>query len=417
MRSPADRRVRWERAWRGAALAILVLALLRVLLSRGDGAALVVHLRAQGDVSVRARDSLAARARAGDAGTWSGAVAALATAAEPVRDPRALTVIAAVSDGVLALSDSLGAIDSLPAGGGAITASGLRGDVRVRDGRTGASAVAPAPVIPRRVLVLGRVGWESKFTVAALEEAGWSVDVRLRLSDRARLTQGAARTQLVGAHAVVVALDTALGADAAALTRFVRAGGGLVLAGEAAAAPSLAAIMPARAGARVEGERGAFDADDPLHALPLRPLAGLRTEGVVLERRDVALAVAARRLAAGRIVQAGYEETWRWRMQGGASGARDHREWWSRLVAMAAPATREVPTRADDSAPANGHAGPSGSHEASAPRAALVHRLGPSVAAAPTTPSAPRALPAWLGAITLVLLVAEWASRRARGAA
>lgn len=403
MRSPADRRVRWERAWRGAALAILVLALLRVLLSRGDGAALVVHLDAQGDVSVRARDSLAARARAGDAVTWSGDVAALATAAEPVRDPRALTVIAAVSDGVLALGDSLGAIDSLPAGGGAITASGLRGAVRVSAGRTGASVLAPSTVTPGRVLLLGRVGWESKFTVAALEEAGWSVDVRLRLSDRARVTQGAAQTQPVNAHAIVVALDTVLGADAAALTRFVRAGGGLVLAGEASAAPSLAAIMPARAGARVEGEPGAFDADAPLHALPMRPLQSMRGEAVVLERRDRTVAVAARRFASGRVVQAGYEETWRWRMQGGASGARDHREWWSRLVAAAAPASSDLHS--------------TGTNAESAPRAALVHRLGPSVPAAPTTPSPPRALPAWLGAITLVLLVAEWASRRARGAA
>ncbi len=403
MRSPADRRVGWERAGRGAALAILVLALLRVLLSRGDGAALVVHVDAQGEVSVRARDSLAARARAGDAVTWSGDVAALATAAEPVRDPRALTVIAAVSDGVLALGDSLGAIDSLPAGGGAITASGLRGAVRVSAGRTGASVLAPSTVTPGRVLLLGRVGWESKFTVAALEEAGWSVDVRLRLSDRARVTQGAAPTQPANAHAVVVALDTVLGADAAALTRFVRAGGGLVLAGEASAAPSLAASMPARAGARVEGEPGAFDADEPLRALPMRPLQSMRAEGVVLERRDRTVAVAARRFASGRVVQAGYEETWRWRMQGGASGARDHREWWSRLVAAAAPANSDPHS--------------TGANVESAPRAALVHRLGPSVLAAPTTPSPPRALPAWLGAITLVLLVAEWASRRARGAA
>ena len=394
---------------RGAALVIAVLALLRELRSRGDAAVPNVHFAAVGEVSVRTRDSLAARARAGDAVTWSGDVAALATATEPVRDPSARTMISAVSDGALAVGDSLGEIDSLPAGGGAITTSGLRGAVRAREGHTTASAVASASVPPGRILVLGRVGWESKFTIAALEEAGWSVDARLRLSDTLRLTQGAAPVQPIDAHAVVVALDTALGADAAALTRFVRGGGGLVLSGEAVAAPSLAAILPARAGARVEGEQGAFDADEPLHALPMRSLESMRAEGVVLEQRDGTVAVAARRLAAGRVVQAGYEETWRWRMQGGTSGVHDHREWWSRLVAAAA--------RADADSLASGAIRSTGSNEESAPRAALVHRLGPAVAAAASTRVPPRALPAWLGAITLVLLVAEWASRRARGAA
>ena len=412
MHSPADHRIPWERGARGAALAIVVyvmLVSLRALLSRGDASAPAVHVEATGDVSARARDSLVARARAGDVVTWSGDVAALATAAEPVRDPSARTRIAAVSDGALSLGDLLGEIDSLPAGGGVITASGLRGAVRVREGRTGASTGAPAAVTPGRVLVLGRVGWESKFAIAALEEAGWSVDARLRLSDTMRLTQGDARAQPIDRHSVVVALDTVLGADAVTLTRFVRAGGGLVLSGEAVAAPSLAAIVPARAGARVEGEPGAFDADEALHALPMRPLESLRAEAVILERLDGAVAVAARRLVAGRVVQAGYEETWRWRMQGGRSGAREHREWWTRLVAAAAAATVVAPTGAVVES--------IGSSDESAPRAALVQRLGPSVASAPTTRSATQPLPAWLGIITLVLLLAEWTSRRARGAA
>lgn len=427
MRSPADRRILWERAARGVAVAIVVLVLLRLLLARDDVSATTVHYSAPGEVTVRARDSLVARARAGDAVTWSGDVAALATATERVRDPAARTMIAAVSDGALALGDSLGEIDSLPAGGGAITTSGLRGAVRVRDGRTAATAAAsvatalggtaPVAMTPGRVLVLGRVGWESKFTIAALEEAGWSVDVRLRLSDTVRVTQGSARTRSFAAHAVVVALDTALGADAVALTRFVRAGGGLILSGEAVAAPSLAEIVPARAGARVEGEQGAFDADEPLHALPMRPLGSLRAEGVVLERRDGTVAVAARRLVAGRVVQSAYEETWRWRMQGGTTGAHDHREWWSRLVAAVAPASVVRSTPDSDAASETRDDRSTGSHDESAPLAALVHRLGPSVAAAPATQPPPRALPAWLGAITLILLVAEWASRRARGSA
>lgn len=396
----------WERAARGVACALVALMLARVLLARGDAAAPSAHLTVAGDVSARARDSLAARARAGDAVTWSGDVAAVATSAEPVRDPSARTRISAVSDGAVALGDSLGELDSLPAGGGSIIAAGLRGAVRVRDGRTRASETASTGLAPGRVFVLGRVGWESKFTIAALEEDGWEVDARLRLSDTLRVTQGASRMPVSGTHAVVVALDTALGADAAQILRFVRAGGGLVLAGEAAAAPAFAAIAPARSAARIPGEPGAFDTGEPLHALPLLPLTTLRAEAVVLERRVAAIAVAARRVAAGRVVQSGVEETWRWRMQGGASGAREHREWWTRLVSAAA-----------GSAPSATAAVAPRVVEASAPRAALVQRLGDAVPSAPTIPSDPRPLPAWLGAITLILLVAEWASRRARGAA
>ena len=256
------------------------------------------------------------------------------------------------------------------------------------------------------MFVLGRVGWEAKFTIAALEEDGWEVDARLRLSDALRVTQGASRMPAPGTHSVVVALDTVLGADAAQLTRFVRAGGGLVLSGEAAAAPAFAALAPARNATRVTGEPDAFDAGEPLHALPLLPLTTLRADAVVLQRRDAVVAVAARRVAAGRVVQSGVEESWRWRMQGGASGAREHRAWWTRLVSAAAGSAPSGPA-----APATRAA------DASAPRASLVHQLGHAVASAPIIPSDPHPLPAWLGALTLILLVAEWASRRARGAA
>ena len=44
-------------------------------------------------------------------------------------------------------------------------------------------------------------------------------------------------------------------------------------------------------------------------------------------------------------------------------------------------------------------------------------RLGPAVADAPATRPVPSSLPAWSGAVALLLLLAEWASRRARGAA
>ena len=52
-----------------------------------------------------------------------------------------------------------------------------------------------------------------------------------------------------------------------------------------------------------------------------------------------------------------------------------------------------------------------------APRAALTQRLGPRTPDAPAPSPRSPALPAWLGALVLLLLLGEWASRRARGRA
>lgn len=404
MRSAADARRRLELVLRGAAVALLALVLVRLVLASTARGAAVVHVRAEGGLPVQARDSLAALARSGQRVSWSGTVAPLAAMSEPVRDPSSRTRIAVAGGEAAVLEDSLGPLDSLAAGGGSLTTSGLAGLVRVSAQRTEART-APAPgAAPGRVLVLGRVGWEAKFAVAALEEAGWTVDARLWLSDSLRITQGATAPSLA-THAAVVVLDSALGADAAAITRFVRAGGGLVLSGRGARSGALAALAPARAGAEEAGERDAFERDEPRHALPFHPLERLRDDAVALERRDAATAIAARRVAAGRVVQSGYAETWRWRMQAERDGPGGHRAFWNQLVATAAAAPRAAPV-----------ATPSRRSD-EAPLAALVQRLGAPVADAPPTPPAVPTIPAWLGPLALLLLLAEWASRRARGAA
>lgn len=420
MRSRADReRVEW--LLRAGALALLVVALVRLILAGTASGTPAVHVRAEGGLEAQARDSLAALARGGARVTWSGSVAALAVASEPVRDPSARTRIAVAGEAAATLGDSLGALDSLAAGGGALTTSGLAGSVRVLmvagpeangAARTAASTRPPLGARVGRVLVLGRLGWETKFTIAALEEAGWLVDARVRLADTLRITQGGSAPLSLATHAAVIVLDSAVGAQAAAITRFVRSGGGLVLAGDAAGAPAFAALAPARAGAAAEGERDAFDRDEPKHALPFRPLVSLRADAVPLERRDDAVAIAARRIAAGRVVQVGYDETWRWRMQAERDGPAAHRAFWNQLVATAAAA---VPSSTADSARAESGANARTFDEA--PLAALVQRLGPAVADAPPSRPVPSSLPAWSGAVALLLLLAEWASRRARGAA
>jgi hypothetical protein len=84
-------------------------------------------------------------------------------------------------------------------------------------------------------------------------------------------------------------------------------------------------------------------------------------------------------------------------MQGGATAVEDHRAFWARALAGAAPDRGLLPSA------------PEG-----APRARLVDAWGPMSA----TPAAPDNDPntRWLWPFVAMLLVAEWASRRTRGA-
>jgi hypothetical protein len=116
------------------------------------------------------------------------------------------------------------------------------------------------------------------------------------------------------------------------------------------------------------------------------------------------VAAAARRVDAGRVIQLGYDETWRWRLAGGPQALDAHRTWWGALVSgvayrAAAPVAGEAP-------------------DEDAPLARLVDALGPSSApagaATPNTPWLPS--PVVLFTLVSVLLLAELASRRLRGA-
>ncbi len=430
MRSPADRRAPFERVARGAAMALVAVALWRVVTSLGEGGIPRVHVVLTGDLTARTRDSLAALARAGVRVTWSGELAAVAAMAEPVREPAAGWRVSVISRTAAALGDSLGPLDSLEAGGATVTAAGVRGALDVREGATTARTAPGDEASLGRVLVYGRAGWEAKFVIAALEEQGWRVDARLSVGRGIAVTQGGARgaggvatdppAPGLARHAAVVVLDTAIGRDAAAIVRFVRAGGGLVMAGAGAAAPALQGIAPARV-TRLEppetrdfaaGGPGQGAAHGPTHALPLHALGALRTDAVLLESRDGTPAAVARRVGAGRVVQLGYAETWRWRMQGETGAPRAHREFWSAIVGSAAAATYAPRARphADGRSPFLFFAD-------ATPLASTVHALGaPSAAPARATERGP-VLPPWLAPLILVLLVAEWASRRTRGAA
>lgn len=427
MPSRAELRRRGEWVLRAALVALLALALWRSLHERTPGTearavrastlarALDDATRGQRvgalDVEMDAlptppqRAWLAALRSAGVALHWHGAVPALALSAERVREPDASVrvLLAADTGTAIALSDSAGALGSLRAssGGGVLEAADVVGAVRVRRGPYSARAAPPAATDRREVLVLGRPSWESRFVLAALAEAGWKVRGRLPVAPGVSVSDAGVLPIDTSRYDVVVALDSTAADLASAIARFVANGGGLVATGSATSLEALRRALPARAGARKPG-RILLDADSVTRAdLPIRPLADMRRDALAIERQSSGIAVAVRRAGAARAIAVGYDDTWRWRMLGGASGPAAHRAWWSRTVGLVAPEHDVAPPAAAGDA---------------APLASLVSRLGP----ASTSPT--RAATAGSDALPLLLLVllslallAETASRRFRG--
>jgi hypothetical protein len=248
-------------------------------------------------------------------------------------------------------------------------------------------------------LIVGGASWEGKFIASALEERGWSVLARYTVAPNVDITQGAALAVDTSRIAVVIAIDSTVQSLGPQLERFVRSGGGLILAGTAARAPIANRMAPGGVAERTHTRLTRRDTIR-LGTTGFYPVANLRDDGVVLERRAGDVAVAARRYDAGRVIQAGYDDTWRWRLAGEPGAETAHREWWSRVVASAA----YVPLAAAGSEPGYD----------SAPVAGLVDALGPARAPAAGLPHAPLDRRIFITLI-MILLLAEWTSRRLRG--
>ena len=354
------------------------------------------------------RDWIRALRRTGTPVTWeSDEIPALAIEVAPVADPRggAMIWLVAPPQQRVAVSDAIGPLDTVVAqGGGAMLSAHIGvGPFEARLDDHAATARLRDTILARRVLVIGRATWEAKFVITALEEAGWGIDARLALAPDVEVTQGRPGSPDTARHAAVVALGAPPASLGPAIARYVRAGGGLILAGESAEAPSLAALAAGRLGARTRPTTSTFVEGAPRRALAFRTIAR-RPDALVLEEHGGRAAVAARRSESGRVIQLGYEDTWRWRLAGGGNAVEAHRDWWSGLVAAVAhratiPASTDVPNEA-------------------APLAALVTALGPPAphdlrgdAGARWFPS-----PALLFSVIIALLLAEIASRRLRGA-
>jgi hypothetical protein len=357
------------------------------------------------------RDWLKALAAAGSSVTWSGDLTPLMIAAQPITSPTGgLRVsIAAPAGSVLELRDEVGVIDTVTAkssGASLVTSSAAR-QLTARAGHSSATAIPKDSVTLHKLLVIANADWESKFVIAALEEDGWKVDAFVRVAPGVDVTQGAAAGIDTSRYSAVVALDNAVASYAARLNEFVRSGGGVVVAPAAAAVDALAPLRSGVIGrVLTEGPVNLNAAPVTLASLPFAPLNGLRADAVPLDRRSGVITVAATRVGAGRSVQIGYEDTWRWRMAGGLNSVRDHRAWWTGLVSSVAYAPHtSIAGRAvtpDD-----------------APVAELVAALGPRAVDATV---ANRAVDrshwmVWLFIILSLALLLEVASRRLRGAA
>jgi hypothetical protein len=359
-------------------------------------------LKLEAPLDRSSRDYLRALRANGTSIAWSNeSVASIALEAESLEDPAGGAVVRLSGDegSTFALSDSLGILDSvrMTAPGITLRVPAFSGGLTARAGATQAVAAATRFRSERSVVVLGMAGWESKFTIRALEERGWKVDSRIALAPRLATTQGRPFPLDTARQVAVIALDSSAAAYAQQIHRFVRSGGGLIL-GDGASS-YLQRSAPATVAAVFRPARLSSRGTEFRQLLTFRAIGPLREGAVALEERNGQVTAAAWRVASGRVVQIGYREIWRWRMEGADNAVAEHRNWWARLVAMVAyrSPSRDYPM-ADP-----------------APLASLVQALGPPTSL-PTDRPASRLWPLWL-TVFLVSLFAEWLSRRLRGAA
>ncbi|HZI99256.1 MAG TPA: hypothetical protein VFD22_01250, partial [Gemmatimonadaceae bacterium] len=353
------------------------------------------------------RDWMRAVGHSGTRVQWNGNLPAIAIAAQPVASPRGgiRALAAAPNSNRVSIEDNLGLIEgaNAHAGGASFDIPVASGNLVAAVGVTKATADPVDSIRIGRVLVIGSAGWESKFVTAALEEEGWRVDAEIRVAPSVAVTQGALAPIDTSRYSAVIALDGTAALRASDVSRYVSSGGGLVLAGSAGSLEAFSALRAGTTGnvqtpSVLETEPGSLTRK----SLSVVPIAVIKPDAIRLESADGITTTAARRHNQGRVLQEGYLETWRWRMSGGDRSPSEHREWWTRAVASVAyaPVVRGAPVASDN-----------------APIARLVDALGPASQAGTSPASNARSMSLWLLASALGLfLLAEWLSRRLRGA-
>lgn len=270
------------------------------------------------------RDWIAALQRAGTHASWTGApLPPIAVAADRIADPAGATELsAAVPPGsVVTISDGTGVIDTATSGLGGLRLEipGARTRLGVSVRGTTAWAGIPDSLQLKRLLVEGAAGWETKFTVAALSERGWSVDAVSHVAPGMDVREGRPEAPDTSRYSAVIAVDSSATLIARGATSFVRSGGGLVTMRDAPR------VGPAS------------------------------THWVVLERGSDG-DVRASRVGRGRVIHVGYADVWHMRMRDNdtiADPPAAHRAWLAQIVAAVAYAPRvsSPPDRIADPAP------------------------------------------------------------------
>jgi len=353
-----------------------------------------------------ARDWMKALAHSGTQVAWKGNLPPTAVSVQPIASPRGgLRVLAAAPNANrVAINDDLGLIEGASAhsGGASFDVPSASGNLVAITGGSKAKSDPADSIRIGRVLVLGAAGWEAKFVVAALEENGWKVDADMRVAPSVDVTQGSTASIDTARYSAVIALDGSAASRASDIARYVNSGGGLILAGTAT---SLEAFAGLRAGATGNIQTASILEAEPgtatLKSLALVPIVSLKPDAIRLDSRDGVTTSAARRHNSGRVLQAGYVDTWLWRMSGGDNGPADHRNWWTKSISSVAyaPVVKEAAVGNDN-----------------APVARLIEALGPQSQTATSLASHARSISLWLlFAILSISLLGEWASRRLRG--
>ena len=358
--------------------------------------------------SPRERDWLAALRASGSNVAWHGTLPAVGFDVQPIAAPSGgyHMLVSAPAGSSVVIADEIGPIDTVRAGNGGarVSVPSASGVITATTAGTTASSILPDAIRLRRVLVIGNAGWESKFVIAALEEDGWKVDAQTHLAPGVSVTQGSVSSIDTTRYSAVIALDHSAGNRASEIVRFASTGGGVIIG---AAASGLESLAPLRAGSAGRVDVPSAISSEPgsvtLQSLSVVPVAAMKGDALVLERRGGNVAVAARRFGNGRVVQAGYLDTWRWRMSGGENSVGEHRKWWTSAVAgvaYAPPVTTTVSGIADN-----------------APVARLIESLGKPASAGkgPLDSTTASISLWWLFAILSLSLLAEWISRRTRG--
>jgi hypothetical protein len=440
MPSRAEIRVRVEQVLRGIVIAVLGVMLWQSLREQTDSRgrnvdARGVNVGALAEWSGRAKaparihvqlDSVPSRidrawlgalAGAGSAVSWSGDLAPVMIDAQPVASPSGGTkvLVAAPTGSSVVVSDDVGPIDTVRAqsAGAMLSLDAAPDRLTAREKASTASTGATDAIVLHNVLVIANAGWESKFAVAALEEEGWKVDASIRVAPGVDVTQGSVATIDTSRYSVVVALDGASSPYASRIVAFAQMGGGVVLASQAASLDAMASLRVGAVGR--ETRPTSMSGSISLATVALIPITSLRSDAVVVERRGGTNALVARRIGAGRVLQSGYEDTWRLRTGGGDNAVRDHRQLWTGIVSRVAYAPR-IPRPAVTEAGKNGHREQAGEDEA--PMVGLVATLGPNAqsGAAVNLPGGQSGAMLILFALLALALIGEVASRRLRGA-